>query len=145
MSSYRVPKIASAIRSIVSEALANKLNDPRISPLASVTKVEVSADLQHARVYISVIGQPNEAKRTLAGLTSATGQIQRIVARQLTMRRAPLIHFELDESLKKAAAMMRLIEETMAEYRDDDLNDPNAPVELPDDDQADEPSAEAGS
>lgn len=110
MGSYRVDKVASIVRDIVGEAMTTHLHDPRISPLASVTRVEVSGDLQIARVYISVIGEATTGRRTLAGLTHAAGHIQRMVARQLTIRRCPQLRFVLDESLKKAAETMRIIE-----------------------------------
>ncbi|MCH7813921.1 MAG: 30S ribosome-binding factor RbfA [Planctomycetes bacterium] len=110
MGSYRVDKVASIVRDVVGEAMTNQLHDPRISPLASVTRVEVSGDLQMARVYISVIGEPATGRTTLAGLTHAAGHIQRLLARQLTIRRCPALRFVLDESLKKAAETMRIIE-----------------------------------
>ncbi|MCP4250610.1 MAG: 30S ribosome-binding factor RbfA [bacterium] len=110
MGSYRVDKVASIVRDIVGQAMTTQLHDPRISPLASVTRVEVSADLQIARVYISVIGDPSTGRTTLAGLAHAAGHIQRLLARQLTIRRCPELRFVLDESLKKAAETMRILE-----------------------------------
>ncbi len=133
MRSYRVDKMASTIRNIVGEAMAHRLSDPRISPLASVTRVEVSGDLQLAKVYVSVLGAPAEARRTLAGLTHAVGHVQRMVARQLTVRRCPEVRFLLDDSLKKAANTMRIIDETMKEHGPADAaappDDPDAPEE----------------
>ncbi|MFQ5491212.1 MAG: 30S ribosome-binding factor RbfA [Phycisphaerae bacterium] len=115
MSSYRVDKLASAIREIISDAIAHKLNDPRISPLTSITRVEVSGDLQVVKVLVSVMGDAVQGRTTLAGLTSAVGHIQRLVAGKVQMRRCPELRFVLDESLKKAADTMRLIDRTLAE------------------------------
>ena len=72
MRSYRVDKMCSFIRSLVSEVIANKLNDPRISPFASVTRVEMSADLQVAKVYVSVMGSGKAVRARLVTVRSAT-------------------------------------------------------------------------
>lgn len=113
MRSFRVEKLASTIREIVGDAIAHKLNDPRISPLTSVVRVEVAGDLQIAKVYVTVLGDDGAARRTLAGLTHAVGRVQRLVARGLTIRRCPEIRFVLDESLKTAAETVRIIDQTM--------------------------------
>ena len=87
MGSHRVDKIASTIREIVSDTIAHKLSDPRISPWTSVTRVEVAGDLQVAKVYVSVMGDQNSARTTMAGLNHAAGRIQRELARVLTVPR----------------------------------------------------------
>ncbi|MHC4062874.1 MAG: 30S ribosome-binding factor RbfA [Planctomycetota bacterium] len=113
MRAYRIEKLASTIREIVGHAIATRLKDPRISPLASVTRVEVSGDLMVARVYVSVLGEAGKGRATLGGLNHAVGHVQRLVAKQLPIRRCPEIRFVLDESLKKAAETMRLIDESV--------------------------------
>lgn len=113
MRAYRVDKLASTIREIVGQAIATKLQDPRISPFASVTRVEVSGDLQIAKVFVTVLGEPGKGRSTLNGLNHAVGHVQSLVARQLSIRRCPEIRFVLDESLKKAAETMRIINETV--------------------------------
>jgi ribosome-binding factor A len=115
MGSFRLDKMASFIRSLVSEMLATKMNDPRISRFASVTRVEVSGDLQIARVYVSVMGTPAEERRTLDALTHARGHIQRWVSRQLSVRHMPELRFLLDPSIKGAAETLRRIDDAMRE------------------------------
>ena len=115
MRSFRVDKMASTIRQIVGDAIAHRLNDPRISPLASITRVEVSGDLQVAKVYVSVVGDAAQGRRTLAGLQHAGGHVQGLLAGKLTVRRCPEIRFILDESLKKASETMRMIDESLSE------------------------------
>ena len=115
MPPHRVDRLASAIREIISHAISHQLNDPRISPLTSITRVEVSGDLQIAKVFISVMGEPGQGRTTLAGLESAVGHIQRLLAQKIQMRRCPEVRFLLDESLKKAAETVRLIDRTMAD------------------------------
>ncbi len=107
------------IRQVVSDAIANKLSDPRIAPFSSVTRVVMSPDLEYARVYVSVMGEPAVQRTTIAGLRSAAGAVQRLLARELTLRHCPRLTFELDESIKKGAETIRLINEAMAEIRRD--------------------------
>lgn len=101
----------------MSEAMTNRLNDPRIEPLSSVTRVEVTADLEHAKVWVSVMGSEAVQRRTLAGLKSATGFIQGLVAKVVQIRTCPRLSFHLDESIKRGEQTLRLIEQTMAEYQ----------------------------
>src|SRR5690554_5727231 len=103
MKSHRPQRVAHVVRQVVSEAIATRLSDPRIAPFSSVTRVEMSPDLEYARVYVSVMGEPATQRRTLAGLRSATGVVQRMLARELTIRHCPRLTFELDESIKKGA------------------------------------------
>lgn len=112
MRHHRLEKMASTVRAIVGEAIRDKLSDPRIQPLTSVTRVELSGDLQFAKVYISVMGEGAVARRTMAGLANAAGHIQRILAQRLTTRFCPQIRFELDESIKRAAETVRIIDES---------------------------------
>lgn len=119
MKSHRPERVAHVIRHVVSDAIASKLSDPRIAPFSSVTRIEMSPDLESARVYVSVMGELPVQRRTIAGLRSAAGAIQRMLAGELTMRHCPRLTFELDESLKKGAETIRLINEAMAEIHRD--------------------------
>ena len=116
MKSYRPQRVANLIREVVSEAIANKLSDPRIGPMVSVTRVEVTADLEHAKVFFSVMGSPSAERRTMQGLQSAVGMVQRMVAGELSIRQCPHLSFHLDETIKRTAETIRIINETMAEY-----------------------------
>jgi len=105
------------IRAVVSDAIANRLNDPRIEPLSSVTRVEVTADLEYAKVWVSVMGSEGAQRKTLAGLRSAAGYMQKLVAGELNIRTCPRLSFHLDESIKRGEQTLRLIEQVMAETR----------------------------
>jgi len=85
--------------------------------MASVTRVEVSADLEYAKVWISVLGDESGQRRTLAGLCSAAGYVQRLVGAELSIRHCPKLSFHLDTSLKKAAETIRLIDEVTSDAR----------------------------
>jgi ribosome-binding factor A len=114
MRPHRLEKLASTIRWVVSDAIANKLNDPRISRFASVTRVEVAADLALAKVYVSVMGSPSEQRRTMQALQHAAGHVQRLLAQRLETRQCPQVRFVVDASLKVAAETMRLLRESGA-------------------------------
>ncbi|MFH0980915.1 MAG: 30S ribosome-binding factor RbfA [Planctomycetota bacterium] len=113
MPSYRPAKMASLVREVVGEAIAHELNDPRISPMASVTRVLISGDLQVAKVYVSVLGSEEESRRTLTGLTHATGHIQRLLSKRLQVRHCPEIRFFSDLSVKGSMRTVQLIEESV--------------------------------
>ncbi len=112
--SVRQQKLESRIHRLVSEALLRDVDDPRVRGLATVTRVKVSPDLREARVYISILGDgpPGTA---MAGLKSAGSIIQRRVADGVAMKFAPKLSFELDQSLKKQAEILRIIDQTAAE------------------------------
>ena len=111
MKPYRIQKVSSEVRSIVSDAIKNHLQDPRISPLTSVTRVEVSGDLALAHVHISVFGSPGDQKKTMRALDSASGYIQQLLAKSLTIRQCPHLIFHHDESLRKGDEVLRMIDE----------------------------------
>jgi len=115
VTAHRLAKMASTVRAIAADAILNRLNDPRISPMTSVTRVEMSGDLQIAKLYISVLGSDADRRRTMRALEHAVGHIQRIVAKRLTTRHCPELRFEVDDSLKRAAETMRIIDRSIAE------------------------------
>lgn len=126
MKSFRPERVAHVIREVVSTAISSKLNDPRIAPMSSVTRVEMSPDLEHAKVWVSVLGDAAAGRKTIAGLKAAAGYVQRLVGAALSLRTTPHLTFHLDESLKKAAETIRIIDESMAEIRQKDAAAPDA-------------------
>mgnify|MGYP000574964305 CR=1 FL=1 len=109
MAGTRQERVAEALREEIS-ALLSELKDPRVG-FASITRVEMSSDLRHARVYVSVLGDEARKKATMEGLRSATGYIRSEVGRRVRLFRTPEIAFHLDESLEKGARVLKLIEE----------------------------------
>ncbi|NLX04070.1 MAG: 30S ribosome-binding factor RbfA [Phycisphaerae bacterium] len=118
MSSIGLKRLASQIRLVVSDALQNKLSDPRLERLASVTRVELSPDLSYADVYISVMGTEGQQKAYMKAVDRAHGHLQSLVARKLRTRTCPTARFHLDQSLKKGFETIQLIDKTMAELAD---------------------------
>ena len=116
MKPYRKEKVASLVRDIVAEAVHHRIHDPRVVPLTSVTRVEMSPDLQIARVYVSVRGNEAAERKTLAAIRHAGGYIQRMVARELTMRQCPELRFEIDQRAKRVQQTMRILEENRSQH-----------------------------
>lgn len=109
--SHRQGRVAHIIRDIVSDAISNRISDPRVSRFTSVTRVELSPDMRQANVYVSVMGAPIEGETTMKGLDSARGMIQTRVAKNLDMRQAPMIRLILDLSLKRGNEILQLLSE----------------------------------
>ena len=111
--SIRQQKINSQIQRIVATVLQRDVADPRIDGLVSVTRVEVTRDLREARVYLSVLGGHRTPATVLEGIQSAGRHIQSEVAENLSLRYAPRLTFLLDDSLKKQAEMLKLIDDVV--------------------------------
>jgi len=110
-----VKRLASQIRLIISDALQNKLADPRLERLASITRVEISLDMSFADVYISVMGTEGQQGAYMTALRRAHGLLQSMVARKTRTRTCPTLRFHLDQSLKKGFETIKLIDKVAAE------------------------------
>lgn len=98
--SYRTDRTASEIQKCVSVIIQNKLRDPDISPMSTVTGATVSKDLKYATVYVSVIGAAGEGEKTVAALNAAAGFVRRELAAALkNMRAIPALIFKEDTSV----------------------------------------------
>ena len=126
MKKFRIERVASEVRQIVSDAIRDRLQDPRVSSMTSVTRVEVSPDLDWARVHVSILGSAAVQKTSMAALTSAAGYIQGILARSLHTRQCPRLVFLLDDSIKRGNEAMRIIDDSMRELEDDDTRNTQA-------------------
>jgi ribosome-binding factor A len=114
MKTHRLERVAEAIREVASQTILFELRDPRVKNV-TVTRAEVSGDLQHAKVYVSVMGTPKEQQKTLHGLKHAAGFIQSKLAARLQTRFTPQVQFVLDQGVKKSIEITRLINEALAE------------------------------
>jgi ribosome-binding factor A len=112
MKTHRLARVNEAIREVASETILFELRDPRVK-MVTVTRAEVSGDLQHAKVYVSVMGTPAEQKTTLRALQHAAGFVQSKLADRLQTRFTPQLTFVLDEGVKKSIEMTRLINEAL--------------------------------
>src|SRR5262245_39894677 len=114
MKPHRLARVAEVVREVASETILFELRDPRVQGV-TVTRTEVSGDLQHAKVYVSVMGSPKEQELCLHGLRHAAGFIQSKLANRLQTRFTPVIKFILDQGVKKSIELTRLINEALAE------------------------------
>lgn len=121
--SDRMRRVSESVREVVAEGV-RQLKDPRIG-LVTVTGVEVTRDLQEARVYVSVLGGENKRRDTLRGLESAKGVLQARINNELSLRRTPQLTFQYDETVERGVRMTKLIDELAADL---------PPVEEQDDD-----------
>jgi ribosome-binding factor A len=110
-SSRRPEQVAESIRETVAGAIVRgELRDPRVG-LVTVSNVEVTRDLGHAKVHVAPHGTEEEKQLALAGLQSAAGYLRRMVARTLTTRTVPELHFVLDRGLEHAQRINQLLAE----------------------------------
>ena len=110
MNYKRIDRIGDQIRVEISDIIARRLNDPRIG-FVTITAVEVSEDLRHARVFVSVYGDEKVKIQTMKGLDSASGFIRGEVGHRLRIKFIPDITFKLDTSMEKAEHVLGILEE----------------------------------
>jgi phosphoesterase RecJ-like protein len=111
--SSRRRRVDEAIRQVLSDAIPT-LKDPRIG-FVTVTGVETARDLEHAKVWVSVLGTERERERTLEGLEAAHGVLQARIARELHLRRTPVLAFAYDAAVERGVRMTKLIDELAPE------------------------------
>ena len=102
-------RVNEALKDVLSEGLL-ELQDPRIG-FVTVTGVKATPDLQHARVFVSVLGSERKRERSLAGLAAAHAVLQARIAREMRMKRTPQLTFEYDPSVERGVRMSQLIDE----------------------------------
>ncbi|MGL4553073.1 MAG: 30S ribosome-binding factor RbfA [Gemmataceae bacterium] len=112
MKAHRLARVSEAIREVAAETILFELRDPRVKAV-TVTRAEVSADLQHAKVYVSIMGTEAEQKLTLHGLRHAAGFVQRKLGDRLQTRFTPVVTFVLDEGVKKSLEIAKLLQEAL--------------------------------
>lgn len=112
MTSRRAQKVAEAIREVVGMAILTELKDPRVKDV-TVTYVEVSSDLRHAKVHVSVMGDETRQQLSLRGLQSAAGFLQAKIARQVEMRYTPRLNFLLDQGVKRSIEIAQILRQVL--------------------------------
>jgi ribosome-binding factor A len=149
MSLRRVQKAAEAIREVVSMAILAELKDPRVRDV-TVTYVEVSSDLRHAKVHVSVMGDETRQQLSLRGLQNAAGFLQAKIAERIDIRYTPRLSFLLDQGVKRSIAVAQILQqvlppekppESAAEGSETDAAEPAPPPGEP---AAKDPAPDAG-
>lgn len=110
MALKRTDRLNSLLREVLSEVIREDVKNPHIHELLTVTQVDISKDLHHAKVYISVIGSLSEKQGTLNALKSAAGYIAVVASKKVVMRYFPHLNFVLDDSVEKHQQIDQLIE-----------------------------------
>ncbi len=112
--SRRTERLNHLIRQEITDLLQREAKDPRLAVMVSVTRVAVSADLHHARVYVSVMGTEEEKKGLVEGLHAASGFLRRELAGRLTLRHTPELSFVYDDTMEQAGKVIHLIDQVRA-------------------------------
>jgi ribosome-binding factor A len=103
-------RVNETIREVLGDAITAELKDPRIG-FVTVTGVDTSTDLRSARVYVSVLGDEEQRERSLLGLQSSHGVLQRKIATEMRLKRTPTLTFEYDDSVARGDRISRLLDE----------------------------------
>lgn len=122
MNDQRQRRVGHALRELISDILTNEIKDPRIG-FVSVTDVEVSGDLRHAKVFVSVYGDDSEKQESLSGLNSAKGYIRKLVGERIRLFHTPEISFRFDPSIERGARISGILRELEQEGEMGDGND----------------------
>jgi len=124
MVSRRQEKVASVIKESVSDIICNRLSDPRIQGIVSVTSVDISPDMRNAEVFLSIMAK-NESERrlTFSGIQHAGKHIQSLVGHRMTSKYCPVLHFREDTKLHGTLETLKIIEDMSAEFKNKDKQD----------------------
>jgi ribosome-binding factor A len=109
MTGGRMRRVDEAMREVLSDAITSELKDPRVG-FVTVTAVDTTPDLRQARVFVSVLGTDSERRRSLDGLRSAHGFLQRRVAEELRLKHTPTLDFAYDDTADRAQRIDELID-----------------------------------
>lgn len=110
----RQDQLGQVITRELSDLMRMRMKDPRIG-FASITAVEVTKDLSYAKVFVSVMGTPEEQRETMRGLRHAAGFLRHELAQRLTIRHVPELTFQLDESIARGARVIELLNQVSGE------------------------------
>lgn len=97
----RIERLNSLLKEVLSEVIRDDVRNPLVAKLITVTKVDITSDLQHAKVYISVIGTPKEKEQTITALQSGAGFIAILSSKKVVMRYFPELTFKLDNTVEE--------------------------------------------
>jgi len=116
--SIKNTRINGEVHKELSNIIRGEIKDPRIHPMTSVVAVEVAPDLKSCKAYISVLGDAEAQKNTIAGLKSAEGYIRMKLARSVNLRNTPEIRFILDQSIEYGVNMSRMIDDVNSSIKE---------------------------
>ena len=144
MKTHRLARVSEVIREVAAETILFQIRDPRVKYI-TVTRVETAGDLQHAKVYVSIMGSETQQLRGLEALQNAAGFIQSRLAKRLATRFLPQLTFYIDEGIKKSLEVARILMEE--KRRNGELLTPAGPREdeaVPEDDELEDDLEDEG-
>lgn len=109
----RLRRLNELFRDEISDLLRRQAKDPRLGGLITVTEVAITPDLRQARVFVSILGSPEEGQEALQGLHRARGFFRRELGHRLDLRRIPDLSFEYDPSLERGAHLLSLMNQVL--------------------------------
>ena len=118
--SIKNTRINMEVQRELSKVISQEMKDPRIDPMTSVIAVEVTPDLKHAKVFVSVLGDEEKKQATLEGLKSATPFIRKHLASTINLRNTPELTFFMDESIAYGVNMSKLIDDVTKDLEEVD-------------------------
>ena len=128
--SRRVSRVAELIKREVSQMLLHDIKDDRVGAgIVSVTDVDVSGDLQHAKIFVSIYGTDEARVETMAGLKSATGYVRSELGHRVRLRRTPEVVFQEDRSIERGTRVLSLINQLNRERSPEELAEDEDSVE----------------
>ncbi|MGD1806675.1 30S ribosome-binding factor RbfA [Dapis sp. BLCC M126] len=120
----RVSRVASLIKQEISQMLLHGIKDNRVGiGMVSVTDVDVSGDLQHAKIFVSIYGSDEVRSQTMAGLRSATGYVRSELGHRIRLRRTPEVIFIEDRSLERGTEIISLLNQISQERQQQETED----------------------
>jgi ribosome-binding factor A len=130
MKTHRLARVAEVIREVASETILFEMRDPRVKNV-TVTRTEVSGDLQHAKVYVSIMGSEKDQQLCMYGLKRAAGFVQSRLAERMKTRFIPALTFVQDQGVKNSLEVTRLINEALEQNANTPQPTENSEVDSP--------------
>jgi len=118
----RNARLNSLLKREISRLLERTVNDPRLCGLISVTDVSVSSDLEHAKVFVSILGSEADKGEVLKGFDAASGFLRKELASRLTLKCVPKLSFYCDDSIERGARLLKLMEQVDSSRTEDQNN-----------------------
>ena len=113
--SRRTQRLSHLFREELADLIRTELSDPRLGEIVSITRVDVSPDLENASVFVSVLGEPETKTATMQAFSHAAPFLRRHLLERMHIRRIPQLHFQLDESIEEAAHVLDLMRQVSGE------------------------------
>jgi ribosome-binding factor A len=122
MVNYRNGRINEEIKKEVSNTIQNKIKDPRLSAMVSVTKVDTTKDLSYTKIYVSIFGNEITKKETIQALKSSTGLMRKEIGAHVKLRHVPQVIIEVDETIERAIHLEGIFHQIKAKEKLDEKN-----------------------